>query len=121
VLVKKAPPAVATVTDADGTHILGVPARSLLRAESLNVDGVLVKLRGGLRGWDGIAKLALQSRRCSYPVAGMFLVHGQMRRFTGRFFRRQSERGHSAFTSQIAFQSRKIGAAPPTSFPGNPS
>ena len=76
VLVKKGAPAVATVTDADGTHILGVPGEIAFEAESLNVDGVLVKLRGGAArlGRDREGGAAVSA--LFVPVAGLFLVHG---------------------------------------------
>jgi hypothetical protein len=71
VLVKKGAPAVATVTDADGKHILGVPGEIVFQADSLNVDGVQVKLRGGERrklptGW------ALRFPRCSFRLPVRF-------------------------------------------------
>jgi len=76
VLVKKGAPAWATVTDADGTHILGVPGEIAFQADSLNADGVLVKLQGGAskegQRRDGAAALSAMS----VPVAGIFLVHG---------------------------------------------
>jgi hypothetical protein len=75
VLVRKGAPAVATVTEADGTHMLGVAGEIAFQAESLNVDGVLVKLRGGAtkdgQGREGAALSAM-----FVPVAGPFLVHG---------------------------------------------
>jgi hypothetical protein len=76
VLVKKGAPAVATVTDADGTHILGVPGEIAFEADSLNVDGVLVKLRGGAArlGRDRQGGAAVSA--LFVPVAGLFLVHG---------------------------------------------
>jgi hypothetical protein len=75
VLVKKGAPAVARVTDADGRHILGVPGEIAFQADSLNVDGVRVKLRGGA------AKEAPYRTGAAFsamlvPVAGPFLVHG---------------------------------------------
>jgi hypothetical protein len=75
VLVRKGAPAVATITEADGKHILGVPGEIKFEAESLSVDGVQVKLRGGA------AKEAPYRTGAAFsamfvPVAGPFLVHG---------------------------------------------
>jgi len=75
VLVKKGAPAVGMVTGADGTHLLGVPGQIVFEADSLNVDGVQVKLHGGA------AKEAPYRVRAAVsaffvPVVGPFLVHG---------------------------------------------
>jgi hypothetical protein len=75
VLVRKGAPAVATITEADGRHILGVPGEIKFEAEFLSVDGVQVKLRGGA------AKEAPYRTGAAFsamfvPVAGPFLVHG---------------------------------------------
>jgi hypothetical protein len=76
VLVKKGAPAVATVTDADGKHILGVPGEIVFQADSLNVDGVQVKLRGGATK-EASYRMGAAFSAMFVPVAGPFLVHGR--------------------------------------------
>jgi hypothetical protein len=75
VLVKKGAAAVATVTDADGRHILGVPGEIVFQADSLNVDGVWVKLRGGAAK-EAPYRMGAAFSAMFVPVAGPFLVHG---------------------------------------------
>jgi hypothetical protein len=75
VLVKKGATAVATVTDADGRHILGVPGEIVFQADSLNVDGVQVKLRGGAAK-EAPYRMGAAFSAMFVPVAGPFLVHG---------------------------------------------
>jgi chitobiase/beta-hexosaminidase-like protein len=75
VLVKKGATAVATVTDADGKHILGVPGEIVFQADSLNVDGVQVKLRGGATK-EASYRMGAAFSAMFVPVAGPFLVHG---------------------------------------------
>jgi type II secretory pathway pseudopilin PulG len=75
VVVKKGAPAVATVTDADGRHILGVPGEIVFQADSLNVDGVWVKLRGGAAK-EAPYRMGAAFSAMFVPVAGPFLVHG---------------------------------------------
>ncbi len=75
VLVKKGTPAVAIVTGADGKHLLGVPGQIVFRADSLNVDGTLVKLTGGATK-EASYRVGAAVSAFFVPVAGPFLVHG---------------------------------------------
>ena len=73
VLVKKGTPAVGMVTGADGKHILGVPGQIIFEANSLTVDGVEVKLRGGAVKEAPYRSGAMMS---AMIVPGLFLLHG---------------------------------------------
>ena len=73
VLVKKGTPAVGLVTGADGKHILGVPGQIIFEANSLTVDGVEVKLRGGAVKEAPYRSGAMLS---AMIVPGLFLLHG---------------------------------------------
>jgi hypothetical protein len=75
VVVKKGAPAVATVTDADGRRILGVPGEIAFQADSLKVDGVWVKLRGGAAK-EAPYRMGAAFSAMFVPFAGPFLVHG---------------------------------------------
>jgi len=75
VLVRKGAPAMATITEADGKRILGVPGEIKFEAESLNVDGVQVKLRGGAAK-EAPYRMGAAFSAMFVPVAGPFLVHG---------------------------------------------
>jgi len=75
VVVKKGATAVATVTDADGRRILGVPGEIAFQADSLNVDGVWVKLRGGAAK-EAPYRMGAAFSAMFVPVVGPFLVHG---------------------------------------------
>jgi len=76
VLVKKGAPALARITDADGNRIFGVPGEIAFAADSLDVDGVQVKLQGGAAKEGRDRAGAAFSAAMFVPVAGPFLVHG---------------------------------------------
>ena len=74
ILVKKGASAVATVTEADGARKMGVPGEIAFQVDSLSVDGVSVKLRGGAlkEGHDKVGT----ALSMAFVPAGPFLVHG---------------------------------------------
>ena len=74
ILVRKGSPAVATVTEADGAHMGGVPGEIAFEVDTLSVNGVPVKLRGGAlkEGRDR----ADRARSLVFLPAGPFFVRG---------------------------------------------
>jgi len=76
VLVSKGAPAFAIVTEADGSRGGGVPGEIGFEADSLNVDGTLIKLGGGAfkEGHDKAGTAIALT--VAFPLAGLF-KHGE--------------------------------------------
>jgi hypothetical protein len=76
VLVKKGAPAIATVTEVDGSHILGTPGEVAFEVKSLEADGTMIKLRGGAAR-EGQDKYSKAAALLVVPVPVAWMVRGK--------------------------------------------
>ncbi len=76
VLVKKGAPAFATVTEVDGSHILGTPGEVAFEVKSLEADGTVIKLRGGAAR-EGRDKYDKAAALLIVPVPVAWMVRGK--------------------------------------------
>jgi hypothetical protein len=77
VVVRKGTPSVATVTEVDKSHMLGVPGEVFFQVDSLQANSEVIKLRGGAakEGQDKVVKAAALLAVPVVPVA--LFVHGK--------------------------------------------
>jgi len=76
VVVKKGTASVVTITEVDKPRVMGVPGEVVFKADSLQVDGTTIKLRG-IAAKQGQDKMGEASGLMVFPVPVGLFVHGK--------------------------------------------